>query len=143
MTAGAPPNRLSPPSRHDKTSRSWFKHSSADRVNTDAVMVDSLRSEYPQLHLTVIPEYNCNLIGWASAGHAGLAPIDQEKDRLSWRVFLPPADRLGGGGGALGDEIQFGKYLLDWQGREYVVYVVNGRDGSEPYPQVTNQYVSR
>lgn len=85
------------------------------------------------MHLTVTPAYSCNLVAWASAGNAGLAQIDNEKDRMGWRLFIPPATRLNGGNGHLGDQIMIGKYLLDWKNKEYVVYLINGRDGTEPY----------
>jgi len=129
MTAGKStetPQRGSAPPRHNAAAKRWFEHSSGNRINTDTVAVEAIRAEYPQLHLTVVPRSNCDLIGYASAGHAGLAQIDKAQDRLSWRLFLPPARRLDGGQGGLADTIKFGKYLLDWQGKEFVVYVVSG-----------------
>lgn len=54
MTAG---NRVGHPNasqgQHNQTSRQWVEHSSGKRVNTDVVIVDSLRSEYPQLHVSM------------------------------------------------------------------------------------------
>ena len=128
------------PSRNE-AAHQYFEHSRAPRVNTDAVVVEALRIEYPELHLSVIPREQCNLFAYCAAGHASMAPIDQEKDRLSWRLFLPPANRLSGQRGALADSIKFGKYLLDWQGKEYVMYFADGRDGGEAYPHVSNQYI--
>lgn len=138
MTAGSE-TKPSPPQNH--TARTYFDHSSAPRTNTDAVLVDSLRSEYPSLHLTVVPQSSCNLLTFANAGNGGLAAIDNEPDRLRWSVFVPPATRLDGGAGALAEQVKFGKFLLDWQGKEYVVFVAEGRDGGSAYPSVTNQYV--
>jgi transitional endoplasmic reticulum ATPase len=137
MTAGTRP---APPS-NNHTSRAFFDHSSAPRCNTDATIVASLRAEYPNLHLTVAPQHSCNLIGYASAGNAGLAPIDRAQDRLSWRLFVPPSTRLNGAQGILADNVKFGKYLLDWEGKEYVVYVVEGYGGASAYPTSMNQYV--
>ena len=139
MTAGGASNRPAP--SHNETAHRYFEHSSAQRINTDAVIVDALRAEYPQLHLTVVPRSSCNIVSYAAAGHAGLASIDNEKDRLSWRLFIPPATRLNGAAGILGDNVKFGKYLLDWNSKEYVVYVAEGRDGSQPYPIIVNQYI--
>nr|POE72707.1 putative atpase yjob [Quercus suber] len=31
--------------------------------------------------------------------------------------------------------------MLDWQGKEFILVVAEGRDGSQPYPAVTNQYI--
>lgn len=137
MTKGTPSNRPAP---HNETSRAWFEHSSAQRVNTDTVIVDALRAEYPELRLTVVPRFGCDILAYASAGHAGIAPIDNAKDRLSWRVYTPPSSRLNGKG-VLAEDLKFGKYLIDWKNKEFVVYIVEGRDGTQSYPDLRQQYV--
>ena len=123
----APPTPPQPPagspSHKTPTARTFYDHSSARRINTETVIAEAVRAEYPQLHLSVVPSFNCNLLAYAGAGHAGLAPIDKEEDRMSWRLFLPPAKRLYGGGG-LADSVKLGKYLLDWKGKEFIVYDV-------------------
>lgn len=129
-----------PPFAND-TSNAYFEHCSGLRVDTNAVLIEAIRREYPQLHLTVTPEYGCNLIKFAAAGKAGLAPIDKENDRLYVRNFAPPSRRLNGESGALVDYVWFGKFLIDWSGKEFVVYIAEGRDGSESYPRVRNQYI--
>lgn len=139
MTAGSLAQR--PDQGHNETARQYFEHSSAQRINTDAVVAEALRSEYPDLHLTVVPQINCNLLAYAGAGHAHFAAIDKEKDRLSWRIFLAPARRLEGQRGFLGDQIKLGKFLYDWQGKEFVVCIADGRDGSSFYPNVVQQYI--
>jgi len=137
MTAGGDKAPVS----QNHTARTYFDHSSAQRVNTDAVIVDSLRSEYPSLHLTVIPQRSCNLISYARSGNAGLASIDNEKDRLRWNNYIPPSTRLDDGDGAIAESVKFGKFLLDWEGKEFVVLVVEGKDGTAYYPSVVNQYI--
>lgn len=103
-------------------------------------MVEAIRAEYPELHLTVVSQYNCNLIDWANAGHASFTAIDKEKDRLRLRAYVPPRTRLGGSG-ILSDDINFGKFMLEWKGKEFIMYIVNGRDGLEPYSQLIYQYI--
>jgi len=137
MTAGTPSSR---PGQHNEAARSYYEHSTAPRVNTDVIIVEALRREYPNLHLTVVPITRCDILAYCRAGHAGVAPIDGEKDRLAWRTYLPPASRLSGKG-ALADSIKFGKYLVDWSKKEFVIYIVEGRDGGQAYPSVTNQYI--
>lgn len=138
MTASKPQSRPERP--RNAVSRRYFEHSSADRVNTDAVIVEAIRAEYPELHLTVIPSRGCDILAFARAGRAGIAPIDNEKDRLSWNLYVPPASRLNGKG-VVANSVVFGKYLVDWKNKEFVVYVVNGRDGTQAYPTVVNQYI--
>jgi hypothetical protein len=135
--------RVSQPSSstsRNATARRYFDHSSAPRVNTDATIVESIRAEYPELHLTVVPTQSCNLLAYAAAGKAGIAPIDNAKDRLSWRIYVPPASRLNGNG-MVADNVKFGKYLVDWHNKEFVLYLVDGRDGGQAYPDVLNQYL--
>ncbi|KAG9550002.1 P-loop containing nucleoside triphosphate hydrolase protein, partial [Aureobasidium melanogenum] len=134
-------NFVSNPSFTNETSNVYFEHASARRVDTNAVLVEAIRREYPQLHLTVTPTYSCNLLAFAASGKAAAAPIDKENDRLYVQHFSPPAKRLNGDNGRLVEDVRFGKFLIDWAGKEYVVYVAEGRDGQEAYPQVRNQYI--
>ncbi|KAM3415998.1 hypothetical protein BST61_g9486 [Cercospora zeina] len=138
MTAGPAPTR--PVGPRNPTSQRYFEHSSANRVNTDAVIVESIRAEYPELHLTVVPRKGCNILGYAAAGHAGVSPLGNAKDRLAWRIYVPPASRLNGKG-YTGDAVKFGKYLVDWRNKEFIVYVADGRDGESSYPTIVNQYI--
>ncbi|KAH9843260.1 ATPase family associated with various cellular activities (AAA) [Teratosphaeria destructans] len=139
MTAGSLSKQLD--HRKNHTANVFYEHTSAPRVFTDSVIVEALRSEYPNLHLTVVPRGQCDLFAYAGAGNASLASIDNEKDRLTWRTFVPARTRLSGPQGTLTDIVQFGKYLLDWQGKEYVLLYVNGRDGTQGYPTTPNQYI--
>lgn len=134
-------NFVSNPSFANETSNAYFEHCSGLRVDTNAVLVEAIRREYPQLHLTVTPVFGCNLIQFAAAGKAAAAPIDKENDRLYMREYIPPSRRLNGESGVLVDDVWFGKFLIDWSGKEYVVYIGEGRDGSEGYPRVRNQYI--
>ncbi|CZT15652.1 uncharacterized protein RCC_01489 [Ramularia collo-cygni] len=129
-----------PRAGHNETSSRYFEHSSAQRISTDTVVVESIRKEYPELHLTVSPSRTCNILAYAAAGHAGIAPIDKANERLSWRSYYSPANRLNGNG-TLADSVKLGKYLLDWKNKEFVVYIIEGRDGSMPYGVTSNQYI--
>jgi transitional endoplasmic reticulum ATPase len=131
----------------DMTGRSYFNHSSAPRINTDAVLVEALRLQYPGWDLAVVPRYAFNLIAFASAGHATATPLEDAVHdpvygvALKWRLYLPPARRLGSGDGAMAEDIIFGKFLYQWKGHEFIVYIADGRDGSMPYPTIANHYI--
>lgn len=131
----------SAPSHHNEAATVYVEHSSAPRVNTDIVIAEALRREYPQLHLTVVPRATCDLLSYAQAGNAVAAPIDQEKDRFSWKTYRAPTRRLDGGDDGLVEIVQFGKFMFEWKAREYVLFIANGRDGSSYIPQVANQYI--
>jgi transitional endoplasmic reticulum ATPase len=60
---------------------------------------------------------------------------------MIWRQYFSPARRLDGDTGMLVNSIQFGKFMYNWNGHDFILYLVNGRDGTMSYPQVTNQYI--
>ncbi|GAB7338409.1 hypothetical protein MBLNU457_4702t1 [Dothideomycetes sp. NU457] len=140
MTGGT--NRFDPiPSFANEASRTFFENASAQRVNTDIVIVEALRRQYPQLHLTVVPERTCQLLNFAADGNAAISPIDDEKDRLTWKYYRPTARRIDGYQDGFSDDVKFGKFLCDYKKREFIIFVVNGRDGGDYFPQIVNQYV--
>ena len=131
----------------DTTGRSYFHNSSAPRINTDTVLVEALRIQYPNWDLAVVPRHAFNLIAYAYAGHATATPLEDAVHdpvysvALKWRLYLPPARRLGGGDGAMAEDIIFGKFLYKWKDQEFIVYVADGRDGCMAYPAVSNHYI--
>lgn len=60
---------------------------------------------------------------------------------LVWTVYQPPSRRIDGNPGGLALDVQFGKFLYTWQGTEFIVYLVDGRDGMSSYPPVRNNYI--
>ena len=130
-------------SSHDVPYADYVHHSSAQRVNTDQVMLKAIREQYPHKHVTVTPEYGCDLLGYAAAGHALAMPVTDTKECLSskWRGYVPPTKRLNGGIGALFDTVFFGKYQYAWKDHEFILYFIDGRDGSLSYPRIRNYYI--
>ena len=136
------PHRLA----SDATSREFYHHTTGQRVFTDAVIADSLRKQYPNLPLTIVPisvlGYPCDFLSYAASGHAKVTPITTDgMDALSWRFFVPPARRMDGDAGLVAENVIFGKYMYEWEGSEFMMYVVSGRDGVEAWPQIDNQYI--
>lgn len=134
------------PQPHDETTRQFFHHSSARRTNTDSVIAKALRQQYPNLSLSIAPAGSCNLTGYAASGHAQSAPLHDSDDdhvpaSLSWTVYLPPARRMDGGLGFVAKDTHFEKYLYQWKDHDFIVYLVDGRDGGQSYPTVVNYYV--
>ncbi|KOS17389.1 putative ATPase [Escovopsis weberi] len=132
--------------RGDETAAQFFAHSTARRVATDAVIAAALQQQYPNLKLSITPAGNCNLLGFAAAGHASYTPWGGEPDdcvpsSLAWKAYASPARRMDGNLGELQQMPKFGKYLYKWKGSEFIVYLVDGRDGSGAFPANTNYYV--
>ncbi|KAF2643247.1 P-loop containing nucleoside triphosphate hydrolase protein [Massarina eburnea CBS 473.64] len=127
------------------TEREYFHHSSAQRVNTDVVLVEALRNQYSHLDLVIIPQNN--LLAYASAGFATATPLDEPVRAptygraIKWRTFIPPARRLDNSPGVTAERVLFGKYMYKWEDEEFILYIANGRDGDASYPEIVNNYI--
>lgn len=129
----------------DDTTRQFFHHTAAKRVDTDAVIAKSLKRQYPNLQLSISPSWNVDLLGFASAGFASFTTLDDAgpglPSSLIWTGYIPPARRLDGNPGGLSRGVQYGKFLYKWGDAEFILYVVDGRDGTSAYPAVRNNYL--
>ncbi|KAG9495544.1 hypothetical protein J7337_013793 [Fusarium musae] len=140
---------LRPVQDGDGATSSYFEHSTGKRINTDLVFTAALKKQYPELDLVVVPGDGdigspCNLLAFASAGFATVTPIRDEGElpsSLEWTVYLPPARRMDGNKGGLAEAPIFGKFLYQWEGEEFLVYLADGRDGSSAYPELKNYYI--
>jgi transitional endoplasmic reticulum ATPase len=143
----------------DKIAGYFFNHSDAHRVNTDAFMYDVISRRHPGFRVTVVPEYNSNLLAYAVASpelassrsfpeapedstrSSRSKPTDQWPSTLKWTLYQAPARRLDGPNGNLAEQLFFGSFLYYWRSHEFLVYLVEGRDGTSAYPQIRNQYI--
>lgn len=129
----------------DATTKSFFKHSSARRLNTDAFITTALTKQYPNLQIVVTPSGSCNLLAYARAGFASFDPVEENSSSLpsslQWDFYVPPARRLDGARGGLAEMPLFGKYMYKWKDSDFIVYFVDGRDGLSSYPVIQNFYI--
>ncbi|ETI28414.1 hypothetical protein G647_00863 [Cladophialophora carrionii CBS 160.54] len=142
----------------------YFRNATAPRVDTDAVIYESIATAHPGVPITTVPEWSCNLRAYAAAGHGVLETVEAQSpssassstpsaadpksdakhiwpSTLRWTVYLPPMRRLDGGEGVVADEVFFETCTYTWEGFTFLVYFAEGRDGTLPYPQVRNQYI--
>lgn len=142
----------------------FFTHSDAHRVNTDAYLYDVIKARHPGLTVTIVPEENANLLAYAAANPtiASAQPVhhdesttfqsSQDSDNpskpspkwpssLKWTMYLAPASRLSGTPGQIVQETFYDSYLYTYKSLEFLVYLVDGRDGTSFYPSVRNQYI--
>ena len=120
----------------DGVYQEFYEHSTGRRVNTDEVIVEAIRKQYPELHLTISPTYNLSLLSFAAAGHAQATPVDEDNslsENLKWRMYVGPAKRLDNTKGYLYDSVQFGKFLYKWHDHDFLLYSIVGALG--PYSQ--------
>ena len=129
----------------DQTTHAFFEHSTAKRINTDAVIAAALKEQYPSFDQVIIPSYGADLLGFAASGRATFCLLEPGSDdipsKLIWKRYVPPSRRIDGNPGGVAQDIYFGKLMYRWEDEEFVLYVVDGRDGSSSYPQVRNYYL--
>ncbi|KAI1496902.1 ATPase [Biscogniauxia marginata] len=130
---------------HDDTTQAFFDHSTAKRINTDTLIAKTLATQYPNLELIIVPLGNNNLLAYAAAGFATFEAVEETDNALptplSWTMYRPPARRIDGNVGALGEKLNFGKFIYRWKGEEFILYVVDTRDGDMYYSAAINQYL--
>lgn len=125
----------------DATTQRYFEHSSAPRLNTVDVIAASLKKQYPNLECTVVSQIGspCDIVNFARAGHGTLEPVHESSanelpSSLHVTGYVPPARRLGKS--YILRDVLFEKYLYRLHGQEYLLYVVDVREGLVgSYPQ--------
>lgn len=115
---------LSNPETADRVYTDYERHSNAHRVDTDVTLAASFRARHPDMILTIVPYYDCDLLAFAAAGHAEAEQDPSDTNSLTLRRYSGPLNRLDGGRGSLRDEIKFAKFLYRWHNHEYLLYVV-------------------
>lgn len=116
-------------------------HSSAQRVDTDTTLAASIRAKHPDMILTIVSHYNCDLLAFATAGHAEAEQDRIDTGSLTLRRYDEPRNRLDGGHGTLGDEIKFAKFLYRWRNHRFIFYLVEGDESSDGRIKTSKSYV--
>ena len=117
------------------------RHSTAARTSTELMISSTLRSRYPDHTLTIILQYDCDILAFASAGQAEAVLDSRSDESLLYRSYVPPVRRLDGAVGYLTDSVQFAKYHCRWQNHDFLVYIVNGDRGNAGLSTSVNQYI--
>jgi len=116
----------------------FFDHSEAKRVNTDDVMIRTLRKQYPNLELVIASQYSVDLLNFAAAGYASCTAVAEENgdenlpSSISYLSYFPPARRMDGNTGGLAESLTFGKFIYTWNSTEFIVYICTGSDSLYP-----------
>lgn len=124
-----------PSKARDGVYREFYHNSTAARVNTDEVIVEAIRKQYPDLNLSITPQSYCDVLGYAASGNAQAIPTDADDSlsaSLKWKLYHPPAHRSDDFLGVLAESVQFGKYFYTWKDQEYLVYMVDGEQFGWP-----------
>jgi hypothetical protein len=123
----------------------YLRNGQAERISTDILIYSRLQKLYPKSHIRIAPADSCNILSFAAAGEAKVTPDPDANGTpfgpLEWINYLAPQSRLRGNCGILQPRVLFGKYNVKWLDQEFILYVVEGRDGSGFYPQQVNNYI--
>jgi hypothetical protein len=130
----------------NNTTGHYFNHSSGQIANTSTVLAASLKDQYPGLKLSILTG-QIDLLGFAANGHAKYTPLkdDTADSRLPSSVvidaYYPPSRRIDGGDGIIAQNIQFGKFLYEWQGHDFILYIAHGLEGDSGLSSHTFTYL--
>lgn len=120
----------------------YLANARRDRLSTSALVTGSLRLLYPKHHLSITPAALCDLLAYARAHKNVTVTPANEKEDIKERIFLPLARRYGDeNGGAFLDRIVFGSYSYNFDGTEFLLYVVEGAEDGVPYGKVSYNYL--
>ncbi|TVY85026.1 putative ATPase [Lachnellula suecica] len=101
----------------------WLEYSSRLREDTELRAHEILRNTHKDYHVTRTSPAKCDLLGYASAGHAS-AVRDNDETYDALRAYNKPGSRLEKKPGVLGDEVKFGRWSYTWQQNTYLVYQI-------------------
>lgn len=130
----------------NNTTRQYFKHFSAQAASTNTFLTASLREQYPKLKLSIVTG-QVDLLGYASNGDAKCTPLDDDAANTGLPssviidAYYPPSSRIGGSNGIIAQNIQFGKFLYEWQGHDFILYIAHGLDGNSGLSSYTYTYL--
>ena len=102
-------------------------HASGHRIHTDTSIQAALLTQYPHHHLATT---QCNLIKYATAGHATATLTDDGPPHIRSQTFEPALHRRDDDkpAGNLKTNITFGRYDYLWRDHAYLLYVVEGQN---------------
>lgn len=97
-------------------------HGSSQRVNSEVVLQNALREIHRPDTVTWIDADDCDILGFAEAGHAE-ARIDEGDDTYTAvRRYKIPTRALDEPEGSVFDDVLFARWTYEWHGRSVVCY---------------------
>lgn len=109
-------------------SGTYFQHSEAKRVYTEALMVKTIRAQHPEHHLVVCGALD--LLAFAKRRLDVECRLREPDLSHIDRQYIPPARRYNDDNdGTWSQRVQFGCYDYTFQDNNFLIYIVEGRDG--------------
>lgn len=108
--------------------------SSAKRSDPELNLIEFVRSIHPDQHVTVVNRRYADLVTFANAGNAEARLIRDHDEVISSRLYTPPATRMEGGDGKLGESISFGLYDYKWKQHNLKIYYITYNTNCGTFP---------
>lgn len=112
----------------DSVFKSFKKHCSAERLQTNLVVLEAIRESHPDRQVTVVSSRSCDLVGFAAAGHAQANFTTGAESFNIVRTYHAPPSRLSADEGNLEDHVSFGFYEYTWNRRSFGIFLVEWHD---------------
>nr|POE94291.1 putative atpase yjob [Quercus suber] len=87
-------------------------------------VVELIRSVHRDKTIICVNPANCDLVGFARAGHAKSQLISADDNYLATRSYVGTTSRLDEGDGTVRDSVTFGHYTFRWNDRDFPFYSV-------------------
>jgi transitional endoplasmic reticulum ATPase len=97
-------------------------HGSRIRVNSEVALQAALRDVHRPDHVTWVKAENCDILGFAEAGHAKARISDGDDTYTLIRKYQIPARSLDDPEGSVDDRVLFAQWEYEWHGRSVTCY---------------------
>jgi transitional endoplasmic reticulum ATPase len=115
---GDPPHAFSPSAGYD----AFHSHGSSSRINSEVFLQAALRNIHRPDTVTWIKAEDCDILGFAEAGHANARKDDSDETYAAIRKYKVPARSLDEPQGSVTDDILFARWQYEWNGRSMPCY---------------------
>lgn len=121
--AGTEPFTLVDNTEQPKFFNDYKYCNSAKNGNLNVQLIARLRNEFPEMTITPVYTFNCNLLRFAAAGYAEAVLDLESDDAVRQKYYLPPIHR--GAVGGLADGYTFAKYRYTWRDEYFIIFVAS------------------
>ena len=97
-------------------------HGSSLRVNSEVALQAALREIHRPDHVTWVKAEDCDILGFAEAGHAKAHLSDGDDAYIAIRKYQIPARSLDDPEGSVDDRVLFARWEYEWNGRTVPCY---------------------
>ncbi|KAL1611973.1 hypothetical protein SLS60_000196 [Paraconiothyrium brasiliense] len=110
------------------------EHASQKRIETKQRVLNNIRKQYPQYHVTVVDAGGCSLLEFAAAGKAKSSHEADDETFNATRQWQP----VGSGiekkthPGKLQDEFHFARFSYEWEDKNFLLFHLIYQDPFQP-----------